>query len=84
MFIAAACFQTSQDLHNVVGQGLLLMASKILVDYTKHYFLTRFNKINIVFYEALRLNMLKRIYQLRTGEEDKFKEFQESKAAETA
>ena len=42
------------------------MLAKVVVDYTKHFFLTRFNKINIQFYEALRLQMLKKLLLIRT------------------
>ena len=65
----------------------MLFLSKVLVDYIKHFFLTRFNKINIYFYEALRLDMLKRMVILRSEDQDqelKFKEFQEHKSAELA
>jgi hypothetical protein len=47
LFILAAVIQTSQDLETVLWQGFMLFMAKILVDYTKHFFLTRFNKINI-------------------------------------
>ena len=47
MFILAALLQTSQDLETVLWQGALLFLAKVIVDIIKHYFLTRFNKINI-------------------------------------
>ena len=48
----------------------MLLLAKVVVDYTKHFFLTRFNKINIQFYEALRLNMLKKLFLMRVNGEN--------------
>ena len=37
---------------------------KAFVDYLKHFFLTRMNKINPVFYSGMRRDMFKRLHQL--------------------
>jgi hypothetical protein len=52
----------------------MLLLAKVVVDYTKHFFLTRFNKINIQFYEALRLNMLKKLFLMRVNGENEGEE----------
>ena len=39
--------------------------SKMLVDYFKHFFLTRMNKININFYSGLHNDIFKRLHLLK-------------------
>ena len=38
---------------------------KVLVDYLKHFFLTRMNKISIFFYSGMRKDILKKLHTVQ-------------------
>jgi len=41
-----------------------MYAFKMLVDYLKHFFLTRMNKVSIQFYDGMRKDILRKLYIL--------------------
>lgn len=47
IYIVATLLQTSQDPSQVLQQAVMMYIFKMLVDYLKHFFLTRMNKISI-------------------------------------
>lgn len=64
IYIAATLLQTSQDHTQVLQQAVMMYVFKMLVDYLKHFFLTRMNKISIQFYSGMRKDIFRKLHFL--------------------
>mmetsp|Transcript_14753 Transcript_14753/g.17603 ORF Transcript_14753/g.17603 Transcript_14753/m.17603 type:complete len:157 (+) Transcript_14753:1-471(+) len=64
IYIMSTLLQTSQDRLEVSQKAAYLYVMKALVDYLKHFFLTRMNKISPMFYSAMRKDMFKALHRL--------------------
>lgn len=71
IYISSTILQTSQDRLEVWQKAAYMYVFKAFVDYLKHFFLTRLNKINPVFYSGMRRDMFKRLHQLASESERK-------------
>lgn len=65
IFILATLLQTSQDSWFMLKQALQMYAMAAFIDYVKHFFLTRMNKININLYSGMRNDIFKKLHLLR-------------------
>ena len=65
IYILATLLQTSQDITCVFRQAAAMYAFKMLVDYLKHFFLTRMNKISITFYSGMRNDIFRKLHLLK-------------------
>ena len=68
IYILATLFQTSQDRWITLTQALGMIFFKMFMDYVKHFYITRINKIPIQFYSGMRHEIFKRIDMLNKAE----------------
>ena len=66
IYIVTTLMFTTKSVEAVCQIALFLAAGELLVDYIKHYFLCKLNKIPIEFYIGMRYNLFKRLKILNT------------------
>ena len=57
-YIMSTLMQTRQDLYLTMKHVGILLAGEMIVDYVKHYFLVRLNKVNGDFYQSAQDSLL--------------------------
>ena len=62
MYILFTFVQTSQDFETVLNKATQLYVAKMIVDYVKHFYLTKMNKLPIFTYNGMRNDIFRKLH----------------------